>query len=181
VPQHWIDGCSLQGALAHAKNGDKVFGKRHFMQPMGRPKHALKVPSFFSFYVLGWKGGRGGWDFFSFFPASQCVRTIFLSSFQWVPNIFPNIFSISPHFYPICLGKWCPPFTYIGGPKGRNCTVQNRAFCFGESPLFCFFGVMGLSIGTLPEKKKKWRTWEAPHLINRRGDYFPKFISLPLA
>ncbi len=96
----------------------KSFGKRDFMQPMGRPKHALKVPFFFSFYVLGWGAGRwggGGWerDFFSFFPASQCVCTMVLSSSQWVPNIFPNIFSIPPHFYPICLeanGKVRHPF-----------------------------------------------------------------------
>jgi hypothetical protein len=31
------------------------------------------------------------------------------------------------------LEKWCPPFTYIGGPKGRNYILQNGAFCFGES------------------------------------------------
>jgi hypothetical protein len=37
-----------------------------------------------------------------------------------VPNVFPNMFSIAPHFYLICLAKCCPPFTYIGGPKGRN-------------------------------------------------------------
>ncbi len=116
----------------------KSFGKRNFMQPMGRPKHAFKVPCFFSFYVLGKGEGRGR-DFFSFFSASQCVHTMLLSSSQWVPNIFPNIFSIPLHFYPICLGKWCPPFTYIHGPKGRNCIVQNRAFCLGESPLFFFF------------------------------------------
>jgi len=35
-------------------------------------------------------------------------------------------------------------------------------------------------IGTSP-KKKKYKTWEAPHLRNKRGDYVPKFISLPLA
>jgi len=39
----------------------KSFGKRkNFMQPVGRPKHALKVPCFFPFYVLA-----GGGDFFS--------------------------------------------------------------------------------------------------------------------
>jgi len=74
------------------------------------PSMHSRCLAFFSFYVLG-RGG-GGERFFSFFPASQCVRTMFLSSSQWVPNIFPNIFSIPPHFYPICLGKWCPPFTY---------------------------------------------------------------------
>jgi hypothetical protein len=69
-----------------------------------------------------------------------------LCSFQ-VPNGFP-IFSLtfSPYLLTfICFGKWCPPFTYIGEPKGRDCTVQNSAFYFGESSLFLFFGVMGQS------------------------------------
>jgi hypothetical protein len=51
----------------------KFFEKRNFMQPMGRPKHTLKVPCFFSFYVLGWWGG-GKEIFFSFFLTSQCVH-----------------------------------------------------------------------------------------------------------
>jgi len=83
----------------------KSFGKRNFMQPMGRPKHALKVACLVSFYVLGWWGGG---IFFSFFPASQCVCTMFPSSSPWVPNMFPNFtmfspFSVPPHFDPICL------------------------------------------------------------------------------
>jgi len=77
----------------------KSFGKRNFMQPMGRPKHALKVPFFFPFMFWGFGAGGGGGDVFSFFPTSQCVHTMFLLSSQWVPNIFPNIFSILLHFY----------------------------------------------------------------------------------
>jgi hypothetical protein len=42
--------------------------------------------------------------------------------------VFPNMFSIAPHFYPICFGKCCPHFTYIAGPKGRNSILQNRRF-----------------------------------------------------
>jgi hypothetical protein len=44
-------GCSLQGVLAQArpKLGMNSFGKKIFMQPMGRPKHAVKLPCFFSF------------------------------------------------------------------------------------------------------------------------------------
>jgi hypothetical protein len=147
----------LQGELAHAKNGDKVFWEETFHAGNGKGQACTQGALLFSFYVLGWEGrGVGGeGDFFSFFPASQCFCTMFLSSSQWVPNIFPNIFSIPPHFYLICLGKWCPPFTYIGGPKGRNCTVQNRAFCFGESALFLFFGVMGQSNWHVAEKKEK--------------------------
>jgi hypothetical protein len=77
-------------------------------------------------------GGEGGKDFFSFFPSSQCVPTMFISNFQWVPNMFPKF----PHFYPICFAKCCPPFTYIGGPKGENVLFQNRTFYFGE-PIQC--------------------------------------------
>jgi hypothetical protein len=34
--------------------------------------------------------------------------------------------------------------------------------------------------GMLPKKIKN-KNWEALHLINRRDDYVPNFISLPLA
>ncbi len=54
------------------------FGKRNFMQPMGRPKRALKVPCFSSFKVF--EGGGVGKDFFPIFPGSQCVPTMFLLS-----------------------------------------------------------------------------------------------------
>jgi len=129
------------------------------------------------FPFMFWGGGGEGKIFFHF---SRLPNVFALCSFQ-VPNGFP-IFS--PTFFPylltfICLRKWCPPFTYIGGPKGRNCTVQNRAFYFGESPLFLFVGVMGQSNWHVAQNKIK--TWEALHSINRRGDYFPKFISLTLA
>ncbi len=76
----------------------KSFGKRNFMQPMGRPKHALKVPCFFSFFVLGGRGGEGrgeGGSFFSFFAASQYVCTMFPSSSQYVPQF--AIFSLSSY------------------------------------------------------------------------------------
>jgi hypothetical protein len=34
------------------------FAKRNFMQPMGRPKHALKVPCFFFLLSLDGAGGQ---------------------------------------------------------------------------------------------------------------------------
>jgi len=46
----------------------------------------------------------------------------------------PDMFPIAPHFYPICFGKCCPPFTFIAQPKGRNFILQNRRFYFGEPP-----------------------------------------------
>jgi hypothetical protein len=32
------------------------------------------------------------------------------------------------------LANCCPPFTHIGGPKGRNSIFQNRTFYLGEPP-----------------------------------------------
>ncbi len=108
------------------------FGKINSMQSMERPKLAVKVPCFFPFKVLGGGGGA----FFSFSPSTQCVPTIlplisngFPSGFQnvpHVPNVFHNMFSIAPHFYPICFGKCCPRLTYIAWPKGRNSKLQNK-------------------------------------------------------
>jgi hypothetical protein len=69
--------------------------------------------------------------FFFIFPWFQCVRTMFPSSSHEVPNVFCNMFSITPHFYLVCFGKCCPPFTYIGGSKGRNPIHQNRTFNLG--------------------------------------------------
>jgi hypothetical protein len=90
-------GCSLQGVLAHAKNGDKVFWKEKFHAANGKAQACIQGALFFFFLCFGGGGERK--DFSLFFPTSQCVRTMFLSSSQWVPNIFPNIFPIPPHFY----------------------------------------------------------------------------------
>jgi hypothetical protein len=44
----------LQGVLAQAKNGEELFCEEKFhAQPMGRPKHAFKVPFFFSLLSFG--------------------------------------------------------------------------------------------------------------------------------
>jgi hypothetical protein len=97
----------FQGVLTQAKNGDKFFWEEKFLQPMGRPEQALKVPCFFSFQVWGEK------DFFHFSLSSQYVLAMFPFKFpmgtcQCVPrvlNVFPNMFSIAPHFYPICFAN----------------------------------------------------------------------------
>jgi len=84
-----------------------------------------------------------------------------------VPNVFSHMFSITPHFYPICFGKCSPLFTYIGGPKERNSIFQNKTFYSGEPPYLFIFQWWANQIGSL-QKHKIW-TWEAPHLVNRRG------------
>ncbi len=144
-------GCSLQGALTHAKNGDEVFWKEKFHAANGKAQACIQGALSFFFLCFG-VGGGGGKIFFHF---SRLLNVFALCSFQ-VPNGFP-IFSptFSPYLFTfICLGKWCPPFTYIGGPKGRNCTVQNRAFRFGESRLFLFFWSDGpIRLACCPKKK----------------------------
>ncbi len=65
------------------------------------------------------------------------VSNMFPSS-QWVPQ---HVLSIAPHFYPICLGKCFPPFTFIAGPKRRN------PLFWGASIEFHFFGVMPVGSG----------------------------------
>jgi hypothetical protein len=118
------------------------FGKRNFMQPMGRPKHAIKVPCFFLVSFGGGEGWGGGVEgvfkrLGSWFPNLSMVPNVFHVPFKFpmdshqVPNMFPNVFSIAPHFDPLCFGKCCPPLVYIGGPKGRNSILQNRTFYFG--------------------------------------------------
>jgi hypothetical protein len=50
------------------------------------------------------------------------------------PNMFHKEFSIELHFYPTCFNKHCPPFTSIGGPKGKNSILQNRTFYLDKPP-----------------------------------------------
>ncbi len=65
------------------------FGSINFMQPMGRPKHALKVPSFF---LLKFGEGR------IFFHVSLAPNVFSLCSFQ-VPNEI-SLGSSSSHCVP---------------------------------------------------------------------------------
>ncbi len=76
-------------------------------------------------YYVPFKFSKGSHQVFQYVPK--------------VPNVFPNMSSIGTHFYSICFGKCCPPFTYIAGPKGRNFKLQNRTFYFGESLHSLFF------------------------------------------
>ncbi len=91
---------------------------------------------------------------FKFFPSSfasfinnhtlwtRCLAFVpfkFPMSSNQVPDMFPNMFSIAPHFYPICFGKFCPPFTYIFGPEKRNSILKIKPSDFGSLHRFIFF------------------------------------------
>jgi len=45
-----------------------------------------------------------------FIPGTHYVPFKFPMGSHQVLNMFPKMFSIAPHFYPICFGKCCPPF-----------------------------------------------------------------------
>ncbi len=150
MPQHWISGVFFARGINPCQKWWWSLLEREIScsQWEGPSMHSRRLVFFLFMF---WGGGGGGKIFFHF---SRLLNVFALCSFQ-VPNGFP-IFSptFSPYLFTfICLGKWCPPFTYIGGPKGRNCTVQNRAFRFGESPLFLFFWSDGpIKLACCPKK-----------------------------
>jgi hypothetical protein len=92
------------------------------------------------FFARGIRPGQKWWQtllgrfFFIFLWFPMCSHYVpfkFSMGSHQVPQV-PNVFSITLHFYPICFGKCCPCFTYIGGPKERNSILQNTTFYFGE-------------------------------------------------
>jgi hypothetical protein len=111
------------------------------------------------------KSRVGAKGFFFIFPWFPMYPTLFPSSSHHVPNMF----SIAPQFYPICFGKCCPPFTYIfGQQRGRTLYFKKELLDFRNLHNFICFEWWANQVGLLPKKSKNW-TWEAPHLINRRG------------
>ncbi len=76
------------------------------------------------------------------------------------PNMFPNVFPIAPHFYPICFSKYCHPFPCIDGPKENFKIFQNRIIKFwGVFVVLENFGDGPIKLASCPKKEK---TWDAP-------------------
>ncbi len=94
-------------------------GKRNFMPANGKAQACTQGALLFFLISFGRGGDK---DFFSFFLGSQWVPIRFPICSPFL-NVFPNMFSIAPHFYPICFGKCFPPFTYI---VGSSSILQNR-------------------------------------------------------
>ncbi len=110
MPQHWIGGVFFaRGVSPCQKWWQSPLGREISCSQWEGPSMHSRCLSFFPF--MFWGGGPE--RFFSILLGFPSVHTMFLSSSQWVPNIFPNNFSIPPHFYPICLeanGKVQHPF-----------------------------------------------------------------------
>jgi len=77
-----------------------------------------------------------------------------------VPDMFLKEFSITPHFYPVCFDKHCPPFTYIAGPKGRNSILKIEPSIWGAT-IISFF----LSHGSIKLAHCKKKIELGRHLI----------------
>jgi hypothetical protein len=71
---------------------------------------------------------------------SKCLD-FFLFSF--VPNMFPmcspGLFTIAPHFNPICFAQSPPLLTYIGGTKGEAIHLSIESSILGSFHILTFF------------------------------------------
>ncbi len=112
--------------LSQAKNGDQLFWEEKFHAANGKAQACTQGALLF--FLISFVRGVTRISFhFALVPNGFPSGSPFL-------NVFPNMFSIAPHFYPICFGKCFPPFTHVGGRKGRNAILQNRTFYYREPP-----------------------------------------------
>jgi hypothetical protein len=112
---------------------------------------------------------------------------VFAVCFLQVPNMFPNFAMFSQHvFHTTSLLSHMPWkmvssfHLYIGGQRGGTINFEIEPSVWGSLHSFSFLSDGPIKLARR-QKKLKSRTWEAAHLNNRRDDYVPKFISLPLA
>jgi hypothetical protein len=92
-----LEGCSLQGVLAQAKNGDKVFWEEKLHAANGKAQACTQGALIFFLLGLFW----GGWgEVFFIFPwFSMCSHYVpfkFAMSSHYVPSVFPNFPACSP-------------------------------------------------------------------------------------
>ncbi len=89
-------GCSLQGALAHAKNGDEVFWKEKFHAANGKAQACIQGALSFFFLCFG-VGGEEERFFFIFLDFSMCLHYVpfkFPMGSQYFPQHFLHTSSL---------------------------------------------------------------------------------------
>ncbi len=98
VPQ-W---CEQVGYQPQPKMVTNSLGKRNFMQPMGRPKHALKVHSFLPWFPMcshyvPFKFAMGFCQVLNMFPKfSMCSPTCSPQHGTFIPYALANVVVLSP-------------------------------------------------------------------------------------
>jgi len=141
------------------------FGKRNTCSQWEGPSMHSRHLAFIPFKFFG-EGERGKRIFFHFslvpnvFPlCSFQLLNGFSSGSQYVPqvlNMFPNMSSTAPQFYPICFGKCCPPFTYIMWAKGEELYTSKYNLLFqGVSIVSVFLSDGSIKLAHCWKKKKK--------------------------
>jgi hypothetical protein len=83
----------------------------------------------------------------------------------------PRVFSIAPHFNPICFAQSSPLLTYIGGPKGEALHLYIEFSILGSLHKLQPF----VAIKLAHADKQSW-TCEALQLIYMKHNKFPQFI-----
>jgi hypothetical protein len=107
-------------------------------------QHAPKKLRVFSFW------GKGGGGQVLNFLISRCSHQ--------VPNVFPTMFPIAPHFYLICFTQSYPLSSYTVEPKGMHSHLPTKSSILGSlQNLNCFFLWWTNQNGSLPKKEKKKR------------------------
>jgi hypothetical protein len=143
------------------------FGNQKYMQPVGRLKHALKVPCFYFILSFGW--GGAGRIFFIFPLFSTCsfyVPFKFSMGTWWEPQCVPNVFPkfpmcsprvlpIAPCFNPFCFAQSPPPLT-----KGGGTPSLIESSILGEPPQFQLFLQWANQNNSL--QKKRLDLWSTP-------------------
>jgi len=159
----YMGQCCLQGVLAQAKTGDKLFWEEKFHAANGK---ATSTHSRCLVFFSLWGGGGGGGG------------ELYISKED---NICQSIWDKSEVLQRTCWGThWEPDQNPLGTWRqhsentlrtrkkwNKTLYLKNRTFYIGE--LFLFWVIIGQS-NRLITKKTQISTWEAPHLINRRGD-----------
>jgi len=115
------------------------FWKRNFMQPMRRPEHALKVPCFFSFKVLG----CGGWG--------RGARNVF--HFSLLPNVFPLGYTQILNGFPIC----SPSSGGVPQHVPHSTSLLSHMFCQMLSSFHLYRCAKGYELYTSTQNLQFWR------------------------
>ncbi len=155
VPQHWIGGVFFaRGISPCQKWRPSLLGREiSCSQWEGRSMHS-RCLAFFPFMFWGGGGGQAERDFFSFFLASQCVRTIFLSSSQWVPNISPTFSPYLLTFIPYALENGVLLSPIYLGQRGGTVQFKIEPSVLGSLHCFSFLEWWANQIGTSPKITK---------------------------